>query len=256
MNSNISLPPKRRVLHQKKSKKTLRLIFFFFLLVAIISFFNSSISRIIDIEVIGLRLLSEKTIYDQAGLAKNMHYFFTRTSSIENKLLMLEQIKEVKATKEFPGKLRIHIVEQKPVALFYNSANKWEMILENGYLYNYDNKKIFLELPLVTKWQDLDLLPRLGAELDKVNLSILNEISEIHQNPQKADSNQLLLYSKDGYKIHISLNDLGDKLNLYPLIIESLQTKNDNPGDIYLLDSMRFEEFGQDIGQDSVQENG
>lgn len=245
MYSPETLPKyKKRVSKQRKNKKLTGLFLFFFLLIAIITFFNSSISRIIDIKISGNELLSVEDIYDKANLNINMQYLFARVSTIEKKILEVEEVKGVKVKKQFPGKLYIEIEEFKPVALLYKSNKDFIPILENGYLTTKINKMV-VDFPLVTKWNDYNQLEKLAQELTKIKASTLEDISEIRQNPQEHDPLQLLIYSKEGYRIHIPLDKLSSKLNLYPNIIENLKEINPNLGDIYLLESNRFGEFNK-----------
>lgn len=227
---------------QKKRRKLLALIIIFFLLLAIIIFFNSSFSRIIDIEVNGAELLTKEEIYKKGKININMQYLFTNTSKIEKKLLEFEEVKEVEVIKEFPGKLKINIIEYKPIALYY-SSNEWLPVLENGYLYEGTYKNKYINYPLITKWDNKDTISILAAELATVSPSVLLEMSEIQQNPQAYDPNQLLIISNKGYKIHVSLEDISEKLNLYPSIVESIESKGAGLGNIYLMESIRFEEF-------------
>lgn len=233
----------RKMRHKpKKRRKLLVLIIIFFLLLAIIIFFNSSFSRIIDIEVNGATLLTEEEIYKKGKININMQYLFTNTSEIEKKLLQFKEVKEVEVIKEFPGKLTINIVEHKPIALYY-SGKEWLPVLENGYLYEGTYKNKYINYPLITKWDNKDTISLLAAELAKVSPSVLLEMSEIQQNPQVYDPNQILIISNKGYKIHVSLDDVGEKLNLYPSIVESIEAKGAGLGNIYLMESIRFEEF-------------
>ncbi len=238
------LPQFRRKVYKKKGEKLLFFIFLFFLLLAIIIYFNSSISRITNIKVTGLTLLSEKEIYSTADIHKNMLYLFTSSSSIKKKLLGIKEIKDVEIIKEFPGQLFIHVTENKPIAFFRDANDKWIPILENGLFYKGENK-FYIDGPLITKWDDEDKLNQLVTELIKVKPNVLHEVSEIRELPVKEDPNRVILYMKQGYIVHISLVDFSKRLNLYPTILENLMSRNTKKGDIYLLESIRFEEFKQ-----------
>lgn len=239
-----SNPTHRSTKYKKRKKKPLILIILFFLLISIMLFLNSDISRIKSIEINGNNLLSENDIQKQADIYLDINYFFIKTSSIEAKLLNLDEVKEVKAEKQFPGQLKVDIVEFKPVAIWLK-GDKTLPILENGYVYSGKNK-IYVDYPIVSKWGDEKLIPELANELSQVDSSILQHISEIQLNPQAAYPKQLLLITREGYKIHICLDDISEKLDIYPDILASLEDKETKLGEIYLLESMRFEEYVQE----------
>lgn len=244
MNSaeTASLYGRRKDKKKNNNNSLIFFIFLFFLIIAIVSFLNSSISRINVIEITGICLLTEEEIYEQANIYYDMNYFIARKSKIKDNLLDLEEVKDVEIAKVFPGKLDIHIIELKPLAYLYSNS-EWVPILEDGLLYYepYDND--FLEHPLVTNWQDMSQIKILAEELNNTKPSVLVEISEIQQNAQENNPNQLLIFTREGYRIHLLLEDFSNKLNLYPEIIENLKTKTTNTGDIYLFDSIRFEEY-------------
>ena len=226
----------------KKKNKLIFFIFLFFLLIAIIIFLNSSISKITEIELTGLNLLAMEDIYLQANLDEGMYYFLASKSNIKEDLLDLEEVKDVEVLKEFPGKLLINIIEKKTLAYILIDA-KWIPLLEDGQLYHKNYSNDFLGRPLVTNWSDMSLLKKLVEELNKTNLTVLKEISEIQQNSQEYNPNQLLIFTNDGYRIHVVLDNFSSKLNLYPEIKENLRAKTSKIGDIYMFESLYFEEF-------------
>ncbi|MFX0559783.1 cell division protein FtsQ/DivIB [Tepidibacillus infernus] len=233
---------KKQVMIPKKNRKLLRYLFLFFLLIAMITYFNLPISRITSIQITGLNLLTEKEIYEKGKLHQNMHYWFLKASSLENRLLELPEIKKVEVEKKYPGKLRIQILEQKPIAFLY-SKKQWVPVLENGYLVQKKIDQIVMNRPLISEWKNNDQLPTLARELAKVDPAILDELSEIKNEPNMIDTNQVLIYTREGYRLHVHLDELSKKINLLSSILENLKAKTKNLGDIYLLDSIRFEEY-------------
>ncbi len=227
----------------KRNRRVLKWVIFFFFVIAIIAFFNTPISRVTDIQISGNHFLADKEIYEQGNLHLNMQYFFLFPSTIEGKLAELKEIKNVKIQKVFPGHVKVSIVEYQPIAFLNNKKNGWLPLLENGYLIQRPLQDQFISGPLITEWKDQEQLTKLADELKKVQPHILEEISEIQQNGQVDDPNRLLLFMNEGYKVHVPLEKLSTNMNLYPSIIENIKDKTMNLGDIYMLESIRFEEF-------------
>ena len=240
-----TIPPYRNktVKPKKRNRKVLTLILFFFFVIAIIAFFNSPISKITKIEVKGNQLVSEQRVYEQGHLRLNMQYFFIQTKSLEEQLAQMKEIKKVEVIKKFPGYLEIKIVENQPIAYLNEKDNEWQPMLENGYLVPSVQKKQFMSGPFITEWKEKEKLVQLATELKKIQPSVLERISEIRQNGQATDPSELLLIMNEGYKIHVPLEKLGMNMNLYPGIIESVKEKTTRLGEIYMLESIRFEEY-------------
>jgi len=239
-----SIPPFRKnTVKPKRNRRVLQWVLFFFFIIAIIAFFNSQISRVTDIKVSGNHFLSEKEIYDQANLHLNMQYFFLFPSTVEAKLVNLHEIKKVEVQKKLPGHVKISIVEYQPVAYLSDKKNGWLPLLENGYLVQKGLNDQFVSGPLITEWKDHQQLTVLASELKKIQPQILEQISEIQQNGKVDNPNQLLLVMNEGYKVHVPLEKLSTNMNLYQSIIENVKERTLKLGDIYMLESIRFEEF-------------
>ncbi len=255
MNTAQTIPSyKRRNDKHRTNKKLLNRLFLFFILIAIIAYLKSPISKVTEIEITGENLLLTKDIYDKANIQQNMQYFFIKTSTLEEKLLELREVNKVKVSKEFPGKLKIEITEFKPIAVLLLKSENIVPLLENGFLL--ENNSQYFNLPLITKWQDEELLPILAEQLKGIEPDVFEQISEIQQNPQASNQHRVLIFTKEGYKIHTSLDYLSKKLNLYPTIIDNLSEKESNIGELYLLESMRFEEYddeGGNLNQDGTE---
>ncbi len=239
------------VVKNRRSKRLSRLIMFFFIILSIVIYFNSSISKITQIEIVGLELLTEEEVYNLAEIKSGMQYLFLSTSRMSEKLLKEKKVKTVEVEKKFPGKLSIHIIENQIIAYLYHSNKEWRPILENGYILDNGNNMSYINRPLITNWPKQENVSLLAAELTRVQPMILENISEIQYNREALEEDRLLLYSKDGYTIHVYLNELANKLNLLPGIINQLKEKKYSTGEIYLLDSIRFEEYKNNEGKEN-----
>lgn len=239
----VSIYPKRKRQVKKNNSKLFILIFLFFLLIAVVIFLNSSISKITNIEIVGLDLLTEEKLLEEIDIYSGKYYFLVDTESIRNELLQIDLVNNVEVIKHFPGSLSINIVEQKIIAYYKDTENNWIPVLENGSLYHDSHNQEFIDKPLITVWENKELLNDLALELIKVKPFILEKISEITLNSEEDELNRLLIYTREGYRIHVMIENLSENLNLYPEIIEGISKKTSNKGDIYLIDSFRFVEF-------------
>jgi len=231
----------------KKSKGILSKswLFLFFAILLIVIFFNSSLSKVHNIEIIGNNLLKTEDILATISLKKNDYYFLFNSEKAKAKLEQNNIIKKVVVEKKFFGKIKIIIEEQKIVA-FLQSNNNWLPVLENGIvLWNYPWGN-YIDRPLISKYSSERNVQQLARELAKVSNEALNKISEIIDVPNEKEPNLIIVYTKDHIKIFVRLNEFADRLNLYPQIVEELKTKNDKSGILYMLDAIWYEKGSSD----------
>ncbi len=228
----------------KKKKKTKSIILFLIILsfVLFVSFFFLPISKIYDISITGLDLLTEEEVIKQAKVYEGISYFLVNTEKVEEELEKLHMCKEATVEKTFPGELAIKIVENVEVAYLFDN-DLWYAVLENGYITERIIELDFGKLPLITDWGKRDLITDLAREISKTKNSTIAELSEIQLFNTDEGLEQVLIFTREGYKVHLELKDFSKKMNIYLDIVETLKSKESGLGNIYLFDSIRFEKF-------------
>jgi cell division protein FtsQ len=228
----------------KKKKKTRNIVLLIaLLLIALfILFLLLPISKISDITLDGVKLLSEEKIMNQAKVYLGKSYFLVNPESITIELEKLSICKSATVEKTFPGKLAINIVENDGVAYLYDN-DRWYLVLENGYITEWITKLDFSELPIITDWADKGLIEELAVGLSNTMDSVIAELSEIQLHNTEDNQEQVLIFTREGYIVYLELKDFSSKMNIYLDIVETLRSKDAGLGNIYLFDSIRFEKF-------------
>jgi cell division septal protein FtsQ len=210
-------------------------------------------SKIRNIYVIGNNYFHEQDIIEIAGLKDYPKFKKINKRKIKEKLLNEELINDVKVSLSLDLKLTIEIKENK--ALCY-SDNDNKIILSDGT--KIDNKYDFVGMPILSKIESIEdqrqfeeVYDRFIKAFNKVNLDVLNKISEINYKPSNLDKDRFLLYMNDQIYVYITLTKI-DVLNNYNEITESLEGKK---GILYLDSGNHFEIIEEKVEEEKIIES-
>lgn len=227
---------------KKKKTKIIILLFIIILVAAFIIFLFLPVSKIYDISITGTNLLTSEEVIKQAKIYEGISYFLVNTEKIKLELEKLYICKEAVLEKTFPGKLSIDIIENAEVAYLFDK-DRWHTVLENGYITERVKNLDFSRLPLITSWENKDLITDLAVEINKTKKTVIAEISEIILFTTDENVNQVLIFTREGYNVYLELKNFSSKMNIYLDVVETLKSKESGLGSIYLYDSIHFEKF-------------
>jgi len=239
------MPTLTKETQKKKKKKTSRILiglgWLFFLSLSMMMFLQSSLSKIDQVIVDGVQILDSNEIIQLSQIQKGQSFFTVQPSKIENSIKNLPEVKAVDVTRSFPGKVTITVNEYKHVAFHWVDQKTLIPILETGTrLENRPWNDRVIDRPILRNWKDTTKFQQLGEELNKLDSSIRNEISEIEPDDQEKDPQRLILYMKDGYEVHTSLRHFAKNMSWYPPFITNLKQEGSPKGIIMLLDGKWF----------------
>lgn len=236
-----------RIPHLKTIKKTrpnkvlISFICLFFIAIIFLLYFQSSYSKLDQVYISGVSILSEEQVKRFSGVRQEMFYFNFTTDQIEKRLLAVEEIQAVEVKREWPNHLHIEI-EEYPHVAFWLEDNRIFPIIGSGYILfdrEWLNKPI--TLPLIHRWQTKEGILELSSELAKLPRSILAMISEIQLTPTSTDPYRLTLFMEDGHEVYTTIRKFSEKISLYPSLLETI-TEDKQGGRFYLLDATWYEE--------------
>ena len=192
-----------------------------------------------NIKIEGNNYLKDNYIINYLDI-NNKSIFKINKKNIQNKLLELELIEDVKVTKNYFGKLKIDIKEGN--ALFYNLLNN-SLVLSEGKEIKMDNyEDAFLGIPILVNEVPKEIYDELINKITRVNKNILASVSEILYNPSKVgdkivDDKRFKLLMNDGNIVFINTVNI-EKFNDYLEIYEGIVSKNGNIKGCLYLDSI------------------
>ncbi len=213
---------------QRKQRANRRLVVYlsiFFFLILLIIYFQSSLSHIRNVEVSGNNYVSDKEIIQLSELDNSVSFWNLNTEKVEMKVEESKEIANVTVSRQFPATAKVKVVENARVA-YLKKGSQYFPILQSGAILDALPKgDTPVSAPILMQWNESTELSDMAGELRKVNLSIINRISEIHYTPAGDKAFNLTLYMTDGYEVKTSIADFSEKMNSYPLIVEKLKDK-------------------------------
>ena len=217
----------KRKLNKKRFIKFILAVFAISLLI-----YYVSSTRISNIYIKGNNYLTDQQIIDISKL-KNYPLSIKNTcNKIEKRLEKNININSAKITKNFLlNKVNIEVEENYP--LFYYESEK-KTILYNGSKIN--KKETILVL---TNHIDSDIYDKLIENLRKIDINILNRISEMEYVKDKENIEKFLLLMNDGNYVYVDFKNF-ETLNKY---LDIINTFGDKKGILNLDSGKNFEVF-------------
>lgn len=221
------------------------LVLFFFILLGVL-FFQSSFSKIHQIEVTGHQLLSEEQIVEAAGVRPGDHFFAVSSARISGRVGQLGPVDRVRTVKRFPGRIHIAVQEFPVVAVELSKDGGIAGLLSNGTSVPYDNIDQAASRPVLAGWE-AESVRSLKAELARTLAGIapelLQDVSEIRPSPTDSYADRIIMYTRSQYEVVTTVSYLPDKISLLATYIYEMKSDGRTSGRIVLLDSNYGQSF-------------
>ena len=221
---------KSKTKKQKRKIRYDRIIIFLIIVVLIIGCFTYLFNlKISNIYILNNSFLNDQQIIEIAEISDYPSTLQNMSFQIEKRLESNIYIKDAKVTKKGLSRVYIEVEENRP--LFYYEYNKKTILLDG----QETNDKFIV--PAVVNYITDSYYNAFIEKMSKLDVAILNRISEIQFSPNDVDDNRFLLTMNDGNYVYVNI-DTFDKMNKYISILESLPNKN---GILYLDYGNNFE---------------
>ena len=211
----------------RKKRKKLRvkrfLIFLLILGVFFVSIYFLLGVSINHITVKGNHVLEDQEVISLSRLSSHSSFLKTNSFSVKKKLLKYPLIKTAKVHKKLWNNIEIEVKEKK---LLYYEENSNSVVLE-------DKQKIqgYGDLvPALVGEIPTEKYSSFVKQMNKIDDSILREVSEIYYKPTEFDKDRFLLSMDDGNYVYLTLTKFKN-LNYYD---EMLPEFNQKKGILYL----------------------
>lgn len=221
-------PAKKR----KGSRKLLVVLFLLFLVILAVLFFNSSISKIAEVQIAGMKLATKAEVAQAAAIAAGDAFFGTTSSTIETRVEKLPQIESAEVSKVFPGVVQITVQEYPIVAFELSPKGELTALLSNGTSVAAQTEAMLVaDKPVLTGWTAKDPVKvSLTKQLGKIPVKQLSDLSEIIPAPSKAYPDRIKIYTRTKFEVITSVSVLPEKIEALNAVIETQE-----PGRITML---------------------
>lgn len=196
-------------------------MFLFFLLFICIIYFQSPLSRVKDIHVIGSHVYSNEHIAKISGITNDTNIWNVDKEVAEKNIKKLPEVKEVKVSTQLPNSVNIEIKEWKRTAYILKDGH-FLPVLNNGEILREDTVDTSVNAPVLVGFSDGKVINKMVEDLSGLPEEVFNSISEIHHTPKKTDENHISLYMNNGFEVSASLSNFSESMAYYPSIISHL----------------------------------
>ncbi|MEH7122953.1 FtsQ-type POTRA domain-containing protein [Bacillus sp. JJ1532] len=216
------IPKLKQQRRKKANRRLIFLLLLFFTLISFIIYFQSPLSHIHKIEVLGSSTYSQEELISLSGLSEKINIWKVDESAIKSKLEELPEIKSANVKINLPNTVRMTISEYKRIAYIMKDKS-YLPVLENGkVLKKSKTAEIPATAPILIGFSEGNELNGMINELEVLPEVVLNSISEIHHTPKKTDTYNLTLYMNDGFEVSATVKSFSEKMSHYPSIISQL----------------------------------
>lgn len=233
-NSKKNIKNSKKIVKEKVKVRKIRygrvllfLIILFLIGYLIFSFINLKIK---NIYIINNNILSDYEIIELASLEDYPPIFYQTSSSIEKALEKNIFIKKAKVKKSYR---RIDITIEDNYPVYYDSNTNKTLFQDKR-----EDDKVYAT-PILVNYIPDTISDEFKTKLLKLDINVINRISEIKYDPNNVDSERFLLTMNDGNFVYLTLAYF-DKMNSYVSIYLDIISKYGHKNGILYLDSGEY----------------
>lgn len=233
-NSKKNVKNSKKIVKEKVKVRKIRygrvllfLIILFLIGYLIFSFINLKIK---NIYIINNNILSDYEIIELASLEDYPPIFYQTSSSIEKTLEKNIFIKKAKVKKSYR---RIDITIEDNYPVYYDSNTNKTVFQDKR-----EDDKVYAT-PILVNYVPDTISDEFKTKLLKLDINVINRISEIKYDPNNVDSERFLLTMNDGNFVYLTLAYF-DKMNSYVSIYLDIISKYGYKNGILYLDSGEY----------------
>lgn len=233
-NSKKNIKNNKKIVKEKVKVRKIRygrvllfLIILFLIGYLIFSFINLKIK---NIYIINNNILSDYEIIELVSLEDYPPIFYQTSSSIEKTLEKNIFIKKAKVKKSYR---RIDITIEDNYPVYYDSNTNKTVFQDKR-----EDDKVYAT-PILVNYVPDTISDEFKTKLLKLDINVINRISEIKYDPNNVDSERFLLTMNDGNFVYLTLAYF-DKMNSYVSIYLDIISKYGYKNGILYLDSGEY----------------
>ncbi|WP_168120692.1 FtsQ-type POTRA domain-containing protein [Paenibacillus sp. HB172176] len=228
---------------RRGNKKLLAIVILLFMALLAVLFFNSSISKISEIQISGLQYTTNAEVVEAAGIETGDAFFRVSSASLAERVSKLPEVEKVDVTKSFPGVIKLKVQEYPVVAFELSSEGSWVALLSNGTeTVDEENGIRLADKPVLTGWSKEDPVKKeLTAKLAAIPSKQLSDLSEIMPDPSTAYPDRIRMYTRTKFEVITAVSVLTEKIEALNAVIETQE-----PGKITMLLADTYVPFDQE----------
>lgn len=197
------------------------------LIIIIMSYFISPLSKVSTISVEGNEAVYDQQIIEESGIRSNdsiLELMRQKERTAENIVQNLPQVSESSVEVSGFNDVIIQIKEHNTVA-YIAQDNSYLRVLENGTVLDEEYNISIGNQPVLTKFEEGEVLDQMIEELSKVDRPILNLISEIELVTDRENPLFIRVYMNNGNRVLSLIPTFSEKIPYYPQMVKAVNGK-------------------------------
>lgn len=215
------IPSMRERRRRRANRKFMLVIVVFIIALLAILYFQSSLSKINKLTVVGANIHESSYYLEKSGIQQGEGLWSFSKKKISERLQELEGIQEVEVSRKWFRDVEFTVVEWRPIA-YIEEDGRFGLLLENGEVFTPEQLTPEEDAPILNGFSDDKIQSRLTAELKKMENNIYQLISEVVYTGTKAEPNHITVFMDDGYEVKVLIPSFAEKMAYYPDIIAQL----------------------------------
>lgn len=184
-----------------------------------------------NIYIVGNTHISDQEIIELAGIQNYPSIIKTRASDLQKRLKKDPRIISATIKKRKWKELHIEIVENNP--LFYNQTTNQTIMSD------FREIEEIWDAPVLLNYVPDTIYETFKKKMQKIDLEVLNRVSEIMYQPSNVDEERFLFTMRDGNYVYLTLETF-ENINNYVSIYAEFTSKYGNKKGILNLDSGQY----------------
>lgn len=250
---NERIPALKRVpeVSRRRGGRLTVVLVILLLIVLILLFFRSSLSKVAEIQITGIRHLSEADVKNALGIASGDSFFSPGSDKLAGRVKALPPVKDVRVVKKFPGIVEVRVQEYGEVATEIGTDGSLRIVLENGLALPVKSGNL-PDKPILTGWQpDDEVRQALCRALAALPGALLTDLSEIKPDPSASYPDRIKMFTRSRFEVVTTVSKLQEKIPYLSEIVE-----NREPGKILMLEADTYMPFSSETDPAGTEKAG
>ena len=206
---------------RKTNRKFIVILSVFVTALLVILYFQSSFSRIDEVNVGGANLHKQEFYKKESGLLKDKPIWGFTIKSAEQSLKEIDVVKEASVSRKWFRDVEITITEWKTIA-YIEDKEKYNLLLESGVIFPAGQVMPEEKAPVLIGFSDVADRKKIIAQLMDMEKDVYHLISEIILRDDAEHGTDLTVYMDDGYEVRAIISTFAEQMAYYPEITAQL----------------------------------
>ncbi|TVP83452.1 MAG: FtsQ-type POTRA domain-containing protein [Alkalicoccus sp.] len=235
---------------QRKRRARKRLVIYisvFFLAIVGMLYMQSGLSNVKNVEVSGNESLDKENIVRLSNLNEEVNIWNLNKGDRVADIESHDVISRADMSRRGFNTVYIQVEEYETAAYVIDEDNSPVPLLENGALFESASYTPG-GAPLLRDFEQEGHIAAVAEELEKMNPSVKERISDIIYSPVQEREDQLIVLMNDGWTVSSTITNFAERMEPYPAVVQEMEPGQE--GILHMRINPYFESFDESDSED------